>query len=106
MAFILVIIASAATQLTKPAGKYMKEKLSSALSQGPSWQDEPYQLLPPYIAPGSGDRSSNYKENPCRSESSWSTLKSKSPKSIVSEEAYEERKHKKQTGDGGYDDKT
>ncbi|XP_052582433.1 seminal vesicle secretory protein 6-like [Peromyscus californicus insignis] len=52
---------------------------------------------------GSGGSSSSHDEY-SRSESSWNSFKSKSPKAVISsEEVYEERKHKQRSGDSSDD---
>ncbi|XP_051000798.1 seminal vesicle secretory protein 5-like [Acomys russatus] len=49
------------------------------------------------IRGGSGGSSST-NEKYSRSESSWGTFKAKSPRNTMSEEVYEERKHRKNIG--------
>ncbi|XP_036040210.1 seminal vesicle secretory protein 6-like [Onychomys torridus] len=51
---------------------------------------------------GRGGSSSSHDEYSHR-ESSWNTFKSKSPKTVISEELYEERKHKQCGGDSDGD---
>nr|XP_042133039.1 seminal vesicle secretory protein 6-like [Peromyscus maniculatus bairdii] len=54
---------------------------------------------------GSGGSSSSHEEY-SSSEGSWSSFKSKKPKSIVTEEVYEERRHKQRSGDSGDGDRS
>lgn len=48
---------TSATPMTRPIKEGINEKLSSALSQVPSWQDEVHPLLHPCSAPHSGEPS-------------------------------------------------
>ncbi|XP_059115729.1 seminal vesicle secretory protein 6-like [Peromyscus eremicus] len=81
--------------VTETASRKTREKFSQA-----SEEDIDLKAL------GGSGRSSSSHDEYSRSESSWNSFKSKSPKTVISsEEVYEERKHKQRSGDSSDGDR-